>query len=91
MFLFYVGKCFKIPTSMSKNGGKGRKRKKEPAQEKAELCPIVEFINKACKFHLCSDVLLYVDVVLGRSDRSPRKFPSCPHELTLILSILLVI
>eukprot|EP00057_Strongylocentrotus_purpuratus_P021421 XP_011675895.1 PREDICTED: condensin-2 complex subunit H2 isoform X1 [Strongylocentrotus purpuratus] len=45
------GKCFKIPTSMSKNGGKGRKRKKEPTQEKAELCPIVEFINKAYFSH----------------------------------------
>lgn len=45
------GKCFKLPPSLAKNAGKGRKRKKQPVAEKPELCPIVQFINKAYFSH----------------------------------------
>ncbi|XP_041471941.1 condensin-2 complex subunit H2-like isoform X2 [Lytechinus variegatus] len=48
---FKKGKSFKLPSAMSKNAGKGRKRKKQPVQEKTELCPLVEFINRAYFSH----------------------------------------
>ncbi|XP_072172013.1 condensin-2 complex subunit H2-like [Diadema setosum] len=45
------GKCFKLPPSMERNAGKGRKRKKQPVPQKADLTPLIQFINKAYFSH----------------------------------------